>query len=620
MGRAIPYNHREDDFLKLPGLLLSLVATTALAAPRPEHPKPQFARSLWMNLNGPWDFAFDMQEQGVEQHWERDAARFDKKIVLPFCPESKLSGIAYTDFIPAVWYRRGFSILDAWSGQKVFLHFGGVDYETRVWVNGQEAGRHWGGAVSFAFDITASVKAGDNQLVVYARDDVRSDVQPSGKQSTRRESFGVNYTRTTGIWQTVWLEARPQRHLRSVQVVPDLDQSRFVLTPEIEGDGRDLTFQAVLLSPDGKEVSRVRAANAGGLPQALAVPNPRAWSPRDPYLYGLRLELESAGKPVDRVASYAGLRKFHVQGNRFYLNNRPVFLRFVLDQGFFPNGIWTAPSDAELKADVERSLAAGFNGARLHQKVFEERFHYWADQLGYLTWAEFPDWGNIRSFANPQGVLNLEREWREAVLRDRNHPSIVAWTPLNETSRGAKENYEAFSRAVRSLYAATHALDPARPVNTTSGYVHVVTDVFTAHDYDQNPESFRERYASVAPDAGKKAFTRVPEVSAPYQGQPYVVDEYGGTFWTREHEAQPAKTSASRNAWGYGKTAKQVEDVTEALTRVLLDHPHISGFVYTQLTDVEQEVNGVYTYDRKPKFDLNRLRAIFGAPAAIERR
>jgi hypothetical protein len=317
--------------------------------------------------------------------------------------------------------------------------------------------------------------------------------------------------------------------------------------------------------------------------------------------------------------SYAGLRKFHIEGNRFYLNNKPIFLRFVLDQGFYPDGIWTAPSDAALKADIELSMLAGFNGARLHQKVFEERFHYWADRLGYLTWAEFADWGKVHSFANPQGVLNLEREWRDAVLRDRNHPSIVAWTPLNETAGAARNNYEPYSRSVKSMFAMTRALDPTRPINDASGYVHVKTDIFTVHDYDQSPDTFRQRYASVAPDEREDVFVRFPEISVPYEGQPYVVDEYGGTFWTADHVNHPEKAGTRRNNWGYGKSRQQVEDRIKALTRILLDHPHISGFTYTQLTDVEQEVNGIYTYDRQSKFDIPRLKKVFGGPAAIEK-
>lgn len=586
--------------------------------PRPEHPKPQFCREAWINLNGRWDFAFDPQLEGIRQKWQENPRAFDRKILVPFCPESKLSGIQYTDFIPAVWYHRTFTVPRAWEGSRVFLHFGGVDYQCRAWVNGSQVGRHYGGSVSFCFEITRALRGGQNSLVVYARDDVRSGVQPSGKQSLRRESHGVFYTRTTGIWQTVCLEVRPESYIQSVRVVPDLDGDRFVLTPVIANGRRGQVFQATLLSAEGRRLASVRSSCGSGVAVTLDVKRPRPWSPSDPYLYGLRYELLEGRNVVDRVRSYAGLRKFHIEGNRFYLNNKPIFLRLVLDQGFYPDGIWTAPSDRELKADIERSLAVGFNGARLHQKVFEERFHYWADRLGYLTWGEFADWGSAHSFGNPQGILNYQREWREVVMRDRNHPSIIAWTPFNETARGARANPEAHRRTLQEMYALTAALDPTRPINDSSGYVHVKTDIFTVHDYHQDPDVLKQRYAPVAPGAREKVYVNHASLSVPYEGQPYVVDEYGGTFWTKNYTDQPEKAGSGRGNWAYGKTAEMVEDQIEALTAVFLRHPHIAGFTYTQLYDIEQEVNGLYTYDRKPKFNLGRLKKIFGAPAAFE--
>ena len=598
----------------------AIASETKSPIPRPEHPRPQFQRAQWLNLNGHWDFAMDPEVLGIKENWQNTLSRFNKKITVPFCVESSLSGIKHTDFIKALWYHRTFTLPKDFNNDRVFLHFGGVDYQCHAWVNSKPVGRHYGGTVSFAFEITDALKEGKNDLVVYAFDDVRSEVQPSGKQSTRPESYGCVYTRVTGIWQTVWLEARPQQFLESVHIIPDLDAKRFILTPTVNNYRRNLKFAATLLTPDGKKVAYALSSARSGNSLTLDIKKPRPWSPHDPYLYDLRLELLKGSKVVDFVRSYAGLRKFHIEGNRFYLNNKPIFLRFVLDQGFYPDGIWTAPSDAALKADIEISMAAGFNGARLHQKVFEERFHYWADRLGYLTWGEFSDWGKVHSFASPQGVLNLEREWRDVILRDRNHPSIVAWTPLNETSGAAKNNYEAYSRSVKSLVAATRAIDPTRPINDASGYVHVETDIFTVHDYDQNPDSFRQRYANVAPEEREEIFVRNAEISAPYQGQPYVVDEYGGTFWTTDYTKHPEKAGQGRNSWGYGKSRRQVEDRIKALTDILLNHPHISGYTYTQLTDVEQEVNGIYTYDRQPKFDIKRISKIFGAPAAIEKR
>ena len=585
-----------------------------MSQPRPEYPRPQFQRDQWLNLNGIWNFAFDFGLSGEEKGWHEDPSEFDRQIAVPFCPESELSGIGYTDFMPGVWYHRNFEIPKDWAGKRVLLHFGAVDYDCHAWVNGQSVGRHLGGSSSFSFDVTKALKDGENQLVVCAYDDIRSGKQPAGKQSLRLHSHGVRYTRTTGIWQTVWLEPVSESYIASVNIVPDFDNACFVITPTIEGARRGMTFKAVL-SDGGSEIASSQVHASSGNSLILKMDNPHPWSVNDPHLHDLSLELLDGEETVDNVRTYAGLRKFHIEGNKLFLNNEPIFLRFVLDQGYYPDGIWTAPSDAALKADIELSKAVGFNGARLHQKVFEERFHYWADQLGYLTWGEFCDWG--MNFGKPEAIHNHQREWREVIIRDRNHPSIVAWTPFNETAGAARTYGEIHRQALQEVYALTRALDPTRPINDASGYVHVRTDIFTVHDYNQDTETFRERYDKVNPQKLEEAYVCSSELSVLYEGQPYVVDEYGGTFWTIEH-AHQEKRGERRTEWGYGKTAGQVEEVTEKLTLILLKNPNIAGFTYTQLTDVEQEVNGVYTYDRQLKFDAERLRKAFGAPAAIE--
>jgi beta-galactosidase/beta-glucuronidase len=233
--------------------------------PRPEHPKPQFHRETWLNLNGQWNFGFDLGFSGNEKDWPKDATKLDKKIIVPFCPESKLSGIGYTNFMNEVCYHRKFNVPKLWADKRVFLHFGAVDYDCRAWVNGTSVGRHYGGSSSFCFEITETLRNGDNDLFVCALDDVRSDVQPAGKQSRRLESHGVVYTRTTGIWQTVWLEARPQSFIESVRIVPDLDNRRFVLTPVINNYSRDMEFQATLFSDTGKKITSVRSQSANGI-------------------------------------------------------------------------------------------------------------------------------------------------------------------------------------------------------------------------------------------------------------------------------------------------------------------------------------------------------------------
>jgi len=580
--------------------------------PRPEHPKPQFYRDRWINLNGEWNFAFDFGVSGIEKGWHKDPSQLDKKIVVPFCPESKLSGINYTDFIPAVWYHRTVKIPENWNGSRVFLNFGAVDYDCRVWMNGTLVGRHYGGSASFSFEITNQLTRENNDIVVFVTDDIRSGNQPSGKQSNQLEHYSCFYTRTTGIWQTVWLESRPNAYIESVKIIPDLDNSRFVLTPVIENYTKDMIFKATLMTNKGKEINSFMSSSANGIPLFMDIDNPKPWSPENPFLYKLKFELIKGNKVVDKVKSYAGLRKFHIEGNKFYLNNKPIFLRLILDQGFYPDGIWTAPTDNELKADILRAMNIGFNGARLHEKVFEERFHYLADSLGYLTWGEFYDW-EIKS-ENHLGMNNLMREWYEVVKRDLNHPSIIAWTPYNER---AETNVESNRRVVQETVDVTRAIDPTRPVNDASGYVHVDTDIFTVHDYDQNPKTFAERYDSLSV-AKNCAFICHPELSVPYTGQPYVVDEYGGTHWSIAFSKQKPDPGDRVWEWGKGKQAEVIENLIEKLTKILLENPNVSGFCYTQLTDVEQEINGIYTYDRKLKYNATRLKKIFGAPAAVE--
>ena len=585
--------------------------------PRPEHPRPQFQRTTWLNLNGIWNFAIDPGQSGEAKGWPQNPAELDRTITVPFCPESSLSGIQHTDFMPSVWYHRTLDIPDEWTDKRVRLHFGAVDYHCKAWVNGRLIGQHYGGSSSFTYDITDALTSGANHLVVCANDDTRSGDQPSGKQCPDLYSRGCHYTRVTGIWQTVWLEAVPESRIETVRIVPDLDSSRFVLTPTFKNAHRGHTFRAVLLN--GKEEVAVSTMPAtSGAAMSLRIKNPQPWSPDNPHLYDLRFELRDGDTTIDTVNSYAGLRKFHIEGHKFYLNNTPIFLRLVLDQGFYPDGIWTAPTDDMLKADIEKSLAVGFNGARLHQKVFEERFHYWADKLGYLTWGEYCDWG--MNFGSPQSIHNQQREWREIVQRDLNHPSILAWTPYNETRGGATNHFEAHRRAVQETYDLTRALDPSRPCHDTSGYVHVCTDIYTVHDYEQDPVKFKATYAPVSPDDWENTPIRFPELCVPYQGQPYVVDEYGGTWWD-PNAVETEQDADRKSSWGYGKRPTDIEEVyhrIEKLTAILLNHPNIAGYCYTQLTDIEQEQNGIYTYDRREKFDAKRLKKYFGAPAAIE--
>ena len=570
--------------------------------PRPEYPRPQMRRESWLSLNGIWQFEIDPGLSGEEKGWV-SGRDFPREILVPFCPESELSGIGKRDFMPSVWYRRSFRVSGDWDEKRVWLHFGGVDYQATVWVNGHLAGSHRGGYTPFAFDITEFLKREDNELVLRAVDDTRSPTQPTGKQSTRFDSYGCRYTRTTGIWQTVWLEAVPEAHIVSLRMIPDVDSGRLFLTVGINRPFIGLKLRAVA-QVDGKNVAQVEtSAFAQSVLLVLEPEEVRTWSPSDPFLYDLIVTLEEDGTVVDRVESYFGFRKIHIQGEKILLNNRPVFQRLVLDQGFYPDGIYTAPTDEALKHDIEIAQGLGFNGARLHQKVFEPRFLYWADRLGYLVWGEYPNWGIDHT--RPESLEYVLPEWLEVLGRDFNHPSIVGWCPFNETPR------EQDPQLIRTIYRTTKLIDPTRPVIDTSGYVHVETDVYDCHNYEQDAKEFAAYFQPFR--EGGQPWRNSPDHDALWKGEPYFVSEYGGTWWNPGQKDE--------KSFGYGKRPRSKEEFLQryrALTEALLFHPRMCGFCYTQLYDIEQEVNGLYTYDRRPKFDPEKIQAINNQRAAIE--
>lgn len=579
--------------------------------PRPEHPRPDFKRSAWQSLNGEWQFAIDTQKSGREKGWQT-GVHLPMRIIVPFCPQSSLSGIANADFLEAVWYRRLFKVGNYARGRRVMLHFGAVDYAASVWVNGKQVARHFGGYTPFSTDITDVIDPYDeNELVVYAVDDERSSVQPSGKQSHSLKSSGCMYTRTTGIWQSVWLELVANSRIDSLNIKPDPWNGCVYLAVDIENPSSSNSLDIIVVV-DGETIVCRQLKHASNTNCAvLELPDPILWRPGKPFLYDLRVRLLDNGDVVDEVISYFGLRDVCIDGNRILINGEPVFLRFILDQGFWPQGVYTAPSDDDLRADIQRSMMMGFNGARLHQKIFEPSTLYWADRLGYIVWSEFPDWGcSIKHDA--QARENFLREWMEVLFRDRNHPSIVGWVPLNEAHFDSDRYNPDF---VRSVYAFTKRLDPSRPIIDASGYTHVETDVWDLHDYDQDVESFAQRYATFGNSGrAEDLYRNDPVHEPPYAGQPVVVSEYGGIWWDPERNDE--------NAWGYGKRpASEEEFLTRfaGLTNTLLDNSQITGFCYTQLTDVEQEVNGLYTHDRKPKFAPDIIRQIVARKAAIEK-
>ncbi|MBQ6473995.1 MAG: hypothetical protein IJJ33_18545 [Victivallales bacterium] len=596
--------------------------------PRPEYPRPQFARKEWQNLNGEWEFEIDYADTGLERGL-RDRS-LSGVITVPFCPESHLSGVEHTDFMNAVWYRREVAVPREWRGQRLLLHFQAVDYETTVWVNGREVGRHRGGFTPFSCDLGPVSQLGAKMTVVVRARDSQTWLKPGGKQSDQYGNYGCFYTRTTGIWQTVWMEPVPETRLLRPRITPSVADSCFRVELPIANPKSDWRVTAVLRDSGG-EVATATAVTGTDFAPVLTLRIPedrlRLWQPGDGQLYDLELTLaDKRGNVVDHATSYAGLRSVAIDGYKILVNGKPVFQRLVLDQGYYPDGLMTAPTDEALVRDITLSMRAGFNGARLHQKVFEERFLYHADSLGYLVWGEFGDWGGCVRYAATAGQAQPDAffhqpaaaiiaQWTEVLARDYSHPSIVGWCPLNETWEEIGDRITTLSDLQTAVYLAAKNMDVTRPVLDTSGYSHRIAgaDVFDSHNYTQDPGKFANEMAGLAND---QPFVNVNasggSISVPYAGQPYFCSEFGGICWNPR----------SPEGWGYGEAPQTIEEFYarfKGLCDVLLDNPRMFGYCYTQLTDVFQECNGIFFFDRSQKFDLGRIYAVQTRRAASER-
>lgn len=543
--------------------------------PRPEHPTPQLMRKHWINLNGQWQFQYDYGFSGAERGFEKDFP-FEHEITVPFCPESSLSGIGNTDFMNCIWYRRTFALPEEWS-ERTFLHIGACDYEADVWINGRHAGNHIGGYVSFSFDITDFLQKGENTITIRAIDRLRDFTQPGGKQCGQYASYGCSYTRTTGIWQTVWLEGRPSAYIESFKLTPLCEQQALLIEAVCKNaGGKKICAEAFWEdAPAGKAEATVCGESVRFL---LPLSVLKLWEAGNGALYDLRLSLYD-----DAVESYFAMRSLSWKNGCLHLNGRPIFQRLVLDQGFYPDGIYTAPTEEALKRDIELSMAMGFNGARLHQKVFEPRFLYHCDKMGYLVWGEHANW--MLDISRPEAWQGFLPEWLEILKRDYNHPSIIGWCPLNETQQNQNPHF------VKMLRDMTKAYDPTRPYIDASGWTHqgTLSDIPDAHHYEQNPDAFRALFGGA--DA------------------PPFISEYGGT-------------RCSADGWGYGAEAKDAAELLErfrALTKILMQNPAVSALCYTQLTDVEQEQNGLHTYDRQPKLNPADVKSILMQTASVEK-
>lgn len=564
---------------------------------RTEHPEPQFYRESYECLNGIWEFAFGSGEG-------RTDCALDGTINVPFSPESALSGVGERGLFTECVYSRLLHLTERDLESRLAVHFGAVDYEAEVYLNGVRLCRHEGGYTPFVAELNPAARAGENRLTVVVRDDVRDNV-PSGKQSAREDSFGCFYTRTTGIWQTVWLERTPHEYVRSVRFFPDAEHARVGAEICTQGEGE----LSVIVRYQGRTVGSVSTQICFRKRVDIALSEKHLWEIGAGRLYDVEIAFRT-----DRVNSYFGLRDVRYEGHKFLLNGKSVFQRLVLDQGYYPDGVYTAPTAEAMRGDIERALALGFNGARLHQKLFEPRYLYECDRAGYLVWGEYASWGMHYDTLDALGIFTAQ--WREAVERDFNHPCIVQWCPLNEVWEDLDDKRRQRDvRFVEAVFALTKVLDETRPcVDTSGGYHGRHTDVFDFHCY-HTPERMREymhdleRYGKLTMDT---LYPPMPE--AVYDGrQPTQASEYGGVAYV-----------AGGGGWGYRTSSSEEAFVGDyvAMTQLLLDCEKVCGFCYTQLYDVEQEQNGLYTYDRRPKVSAEGMRRIAECNrgiAAIER-
>jgi len=588
------------------------------AGPMPidlDHPRPQFSRRQWQDLGGPWGFAFDDGGIGLHEQWQRREDVFDRVIEVPFPFESPASGINDTGFHPVVWYRRTVEVAPR-PGHRLLLHFGAVDYRATVWVNGQEVARHEGGHTPFTADITSAVEGSGPQVVVVRAEDCPTDLrQPRGKQDWQPEPHAIWYDRTSGIWQPVWLEEVPERRVRSLRWRPDVDRRSLDLTVQIEGEvGNGLRLRVVLRREQEVLADDTYAVNRREVQRRIVVPeddmslgdSELLWSPEQPNLLDATITLlDEHADVLDEVASYTALRSVSAARDRLLLNGRPYVLRLVLAQNFWPESHLAAPSADALRREVELAKELGFNGIRLHQKVEDPRFLAWCDRLGLLVWAELPAAYEFSSTT----VERLTREWLEILERDASSPSVVAWVPVNESwGVPALERSRQQEDLVRALYHLTKSLDPDRLVIGNDGWEQPVTDVITVHDYTSSGSVLRERYGD------RRALQRtLTELQPGYRvlllpgaeqdDIPVVISEFGGIS---------LDVDAGESWHGYGavRDADQLVERYADLVGALLASSAVMGFCWTQLTDTQQERNGLLTADRRPKAPLERIRAV----------
>ncbi|HEX3252448.1 MAG TPA: glycoside hydrolase family 2 TIM barrel-domain containing protein [Pyrinomonadaceae bacterium] len=590
------------------------------AIPRPEYPRPQFVRSKWLNLNGEWEFAFDDRNEGLELGWQ-DGRELPQRIVVPFGYQAGLSGIDDKSIHECVWYARSFEVPADWHERDVLLNFGAVDYSSTVWVNGQDVGHNQGGHVPFQFDIAPYIKHGVNRLTLRV-EDKQDPEQPRGKQSVTGLPREIDYYCTTGIWQTVWLEPVPSIRIEELRVVTHAQRNLVEVVVYLHAPSSGWRIE-VEVSDRDRLVTRAETRTAVATGHLmLSIPYAKLWSPESPNLYDLTVRLYDGNELLDEVKSYFGMRGIELREGKFLLNGSSIYLQMVLDQGYWPQSYLTAPSDEAMQTDIGWCKALGFNGVRKHQKIEDPRWLYWCDRLGMLVWEEMP---NAREWSL-EAEEKLSAEWQRAVRRDYNHPCIVAWVPVNESmgfpqlTQQHAGQYAFIERMVRT----TRRLDATRPVIDNDGWEHTdIADVCAIHDYSPSSEVLVKRYEDTLTGGGlpamawtgnKPLFAR----GSKYRGQPIVFSEVGG-FLAIPPNIPPEQRDVVYRYYDSFERPEELIEKYRDLMKGIAALTFLAGFCYTQLTDIEQEMNGLLTYDRQPKVPVEEIATIHREMLKLQR-
>lgn len=579
--------------------------------PRPEYPRPQFARSLWFNLNGEWEFAFDDLNQGMREGWH-DGRELPLHINVPFAYQTELSGINDKSVHEVVWYARSFELPVEFLKRDLLLNFGAVDYSSTVWINGSEVGHNQGGHTPFQFEISPYLKPGVNRLTLRVEDS-QTPQQPRGKQSHTGLPEAIDYYCTTGIWQTVWLEPVPPIRIEELKIVTHAKQNLVEFTVYLHAPSAAWRVEIEILEWGQRvAIGEDQTAVATGW-VSITIPYAKVWSPEAPHLYDVQVRLFEGDKLLDEIGSYVGLRGIELRDGKFLLNGKRTYLKMVLDQGYWPQSYLTAPSDEALQTDIGWTKLFGFNGARKHQKIEDPRWLYWCDRLGLLVWEEMP---NAREWS-PKAEEALSTEWQEAVRRDYNHPCIVAWVPVNESMGfpGLSQEHAGQYAFIERMVRVTRRLDSTRPVIDNDGWEHTdITDICAIHDYTPTAEKLAGRYETMLNEGSLPSKTWLADRplfarGSKYRGQPIVLSEVGG-FLAIPLDLPPEKRDMLYKFYGSFQSLDEFLEKYHDLMRGIASLKFLEGFCYTQLTDIEQEINGLLTYDRKPKLAAELIASI----------